>query len=170
MKKLFVFLVFAAMCLTTNAQEVRMASYGDESIALKYPADWEPKEAYVDFRAEGKDGVSKLDVSLEYDAFDAAAVKNWAAELKQKMNLLQFKSAEVVTKDNTTTIRSTGDKEIWDNAKGTYVKLKAVCIAYVVVSNGKTLKGEIWYQQKDDAKMKTVVENILASLKAQSEE
>ena len=163
------FVAMFAINTVVNAQEVKMASYGDESIALKYPADWESKDAYVDFRAEGKDGVCKLDVSIEYSAFDAAAIKNWANEMKEKVRLLQFKSGETVTKGNTTTIRSTGDKEVWNDAKGTYVKFKAIFIAYAVVSNGKTLTGEIWYQQKDDAKMKPVVENILASLKAQSE-
>ena len=156
--------------IVADAQEVKMTSYGDEEFALQYPSEWEPKDAFsADFIAEGKDGVSKVEVLLKYEALDAAALKTWVTERKELMTALELKSDEAVTKENITTIRSVGDKEIWDKAKGTYVKLKAVCISFAMVSNGKTLTGNIWYQQKDDAKMKHVVEKILASLKVQSE-
>ena len=40
MKKLLMFVAFAAMCITANAQEVKMTSYADEDLSFQYPADW----------------------------------------------------------------------------------------------------------------------------------
>ena len=44
MKKFLMFVAFAAMCVTANAQEVKMTSYADEDMVFQYPADWKPTE------------------------------------------------------------------------------------------------------------------------------
>ena len=59
MKKFLMFVAFAAMCVTANAQEVKMTSYADEDMVFQYPADWKPTEnTREDVAFEGKDGVS----------------------------------------------------------------------------------------------------------------
>ena len=85
MKKLLMFVAFAAMCITANAQEVKMTSYADEDLSFQYPADWESTEnTREDIAFEGKDGVSMVEVSARYGEFDADGVKEWAAEKKER--------------------------------------------------------------------------------------
>ena len=85
MKKLLMFVAFAAMCITANAQEVKMTSYADEDLSFQYPADLESTEnTREDIAFEGKDGVSMVEVSAIYGEFDADDVKEWAAEKKER--------------------------------------------------------------------------------------
>jgi hypothetical protein len=50
------------------------------------------------------------------------------------------------------------------------VKNNIVTISFAVNSNGKTVTGDITYLQKNEAKMKPIVEKILASMKGKSGE
>ena len=170
MKKFLMFVAFAAMCVTANAQEVKMTSYADEDMVFQYPADWKPTEnTREDVAFEGKDGVSMVEVSARYGEFDADGVKEWAAEKKERKAIWSLKGGDVVTNGNINTIRFTGVKETYDSVKG-LVKQNIVCISFAVISNGNSLAGDITYLQKDEAKMKPVVEKMLASMKAQSED
>ena len=169
MKKFLMFVAFAAMCVTANAQEVKMTSYADEDMVFQYPADWKPTEnTREDVAFEGKDGVSMVEVSARYGEFDADGVKEWAAEKKERKAIWSLKGGDVVTNGDISTIRFTGVQETYGSMG--LVKNNIVTISFAVNSNGKTVTGDITYLQKNEAKMKPVVEKILASLKAKSEE
>ena len=109
-----------------------------------------------------------VEASSEWSAFDANDLKDWAAQKKEKKAIWSMKGGDVVTKGDISTIRFTGVQETYGSMG--LVKNNIVTISFAVNSNGKTVTGDITYLQKDEAKMKPVVEKILASLKAKSGE
>ena len=150
-------------------QEVEMTSYTGDLFSFEYPADWKSTEnTIMDVAFRAKDGVTMVEASSEWSAFDANDLKDWAAEMKEKKAIWSLKGGDVVTNGDISTIRFTGVQETYGSMG--LVKNNIVTISFAVNSNGKTVTGDITYLQKDEAKMKPVVEKILASLKAQSED
>ena len=150
-------------------QEVEMTSYTGDLFSFEYPADWKSTEnTIMDVAFRAKDGVTMVEASSEWSAFDANDLKDWAAQKKEKKAIWSMKGGDVVTKGDISTIRFTGVQETYGSMG--LVKNNIVTISFAVNSNGKTLTGDITYLQKNEAKMKPVVEKILASLKAKSEE
>ena len=150
-------------------QEVEMTSYTGDLFSFEYPADWKSTEnTIMDVAFRAKDGVTMVEASSEWSAFDANDLKDWAAQKKEKKAIWSMKGGDVVTKGDISTIRFTGVQETYGSMG--LVKNNIVTISFAVNSNGKTVTGDITYLQKDEAKMKPVVEKILASLKAKSEE
>ena len=169
MKKILMFVAFAAMCITANAQEVKMTSYAGDLFSFEYHADWKSTENTLkDVAFRANDGVTMVEASSEWSAFDANDLKDWAAEMKERKAIWSLKGGDVVTNGDISTIRFTGVQETYGSMG--LVKNNIVTISFAVNSNGKTLTGDITYLQKNEAKMKPVVEKILASLKAKSEE
>ena len=150
-------------------QEVEMTSYTGDLFSFEYPADWKSTEnTIMDVAFRAKDGVTMVEASSEWSAFDANDLKDWAAQKKEKKAIWSMKGGDVVTKGDISTIRFTGVQETYGSMG--LVKNNIVTISFAVNSNGKTLTGDITYLQKNEAKMKPVVEKILASMKAKSEE
>ena len=150
-------------------QEVEMTSYTGDLFSFEYPADWKSTENTLkDVAFRANDGVTMVEASSEWSAFDANDLKDWAAEMKEKKAIWSLKGGDVVTNGDISTIRFTGVQETYGSMG--LVKNNIVTISFAVNSNGKTLTGDITYLQKNEAKMKPVVEKILASLKAKSEE
>lgn len=150
-------------------QEVEMTSYTGDLFSFEYPADWKSTEnTIMDVAFRAKDGVTMVEASSEWSAFDANDLKDWAAQKKEKKAIWSMKGGDVVTKGDISTIRFTGVQETYGSMG--LVKNNIVTISFAVNSNGKTVTGDITYLQKDEAKMKPVVEKILASLKAKSGE
>ena len=163
------FVAMFAINTVVNAQEVKMTSYAGDLFSFEYPADWKSTEnplKDVAFRAN--DGVTMVEASSEWSAFDANDLKDWAAEMKERKAIWSLKGGDVVTNGDISTIRFTGVQETYGSMG--LVKNNIVTISFAVNSNGKTVTGDITYLQKNEAKMKPVVEKILASLKAKSEE
>ena len=152
-----------------SVQEVEMTSYTGDLFSFEYPADWKSTENTLkDVAFRAKDGVTMVEASSEWSAFDANDLKDWAKEMKEKKAIWSLKGGDVVTKGDISTIRFTGVQETYGSMG--LVKNNIVTISFAVNSNGKTVTGDITYLQKDEAKMKPVVEKILASIKAKSEE
>ena len=150
-------------------QEVEMTSYTGDLFSFEYPADWKSTEnTIMDVAFRAKDGVTMVEASSEWSAFDANDLKDWAAQKKEKKAIWSMKGGDVVTKGDISTIRFTGVQETYGSMG--LVKNNIVTISFAVNSNCKTVTGDITYLQKDEAKMKPVVEKILASLKAKSGE
>ena len=150
-------------------QEVEMTSYTGDLFSCEYPADWKSTEnTIMDVAFRAKDGVTMVEASSDWSAFDANDLKDWAAQKKEKKAIWSMKGGDVVTKGDISTIRFTGVQETYGSMG--LVKNNIVTISFAVNSNGKTVTGDITYLQKDEAKMKPVVEKILASLKAKSGE
>ena len=150
-------------------QEVEMTSYTGDLFSFEYPADWKSTEnTIMDVAFRAKDGVTMVEASSEWSAFDANDLKDWATQKKEKKAIWSMKGGDVVTKGDISTIRFTGVQETYGSMG--LVKNNIVTISFAVNSNGKTVTGDITYLQKDEAKMKPVVEKILASLKAKSGE
>ena len=150
-------------------QEVEMTSYTGDLFSFEYPADWKSTEnTIMDVAFRAKDGVTMVEASSEWSAFDANDLKDWAAQKKEKKAIWSMKGGDVVTKGDISTIRFTGVQETYGSMG--LVKNNIVTISFAVNSNGKTVTGDITYLQKDESKMKPVVEKILASLKAKSGE
>jgi hypothetical protein len=150
-------------------QEVEMTSYTGDLFSFEYPADWKSTDnTIMDVAFRAKDGVTMVEASSEWSAFDANDLKDWAAQKKEKKAIWSMKGGDVVTKGDISTIRFTGVQETYGSMG--LVKNNIVTISFAVNSNGKTVTGDITYLQKDEAKMKPVVEKILASLKAKSGE
>ena len=150
-------------------QEVKMASYTGDLFSFEYPADWESTEHTVkDVAFRAKDRLTMVEASREFSAFDANDLQDWAKTMKEKKAMWELKGGDVVTNGDISTIRFTGVQETYGSMG--LVKNNIVTISFAVNNNGKTLTGDITYLQKEEAKMKPVVEKILASMKANAGE
>ena len=164
MKKLLMFVAFAAFCITADAQSAGMKSYADEHMSLEFPDVFVADDSSDEhaFSASSEEGIGDMSLLLEFNEKSADSMKDWA---QSNIDFVEgdeenWKFDALVIKDKMATLRSVGDYE-WDDAK-----VKVVRMYFLVNSNKLHFKGNMTYKLDDEAKMKPLFEKMLASLKA----
>jgi hypothetical protein len=168
MKKLFMFVALAAMCVVANAQQLK--TFDGKLFSCQYPAEFEAQEQWMDdaFNAKIEDGVEFFSLSVADQDMDADQLKMWAEGMKGLIEKsfgepTGWKAGAPVIKGKIVTLRAEGEEDpACDDNKIPTVKY-TFC---TVTPDKKTFCGELKFQKKDEAKYKPLVDKIIASCKA----
>lgn len=162
MKKVFMFVVLAAMTLIASAQNDGLKTFDGKMFSCLYPAEYAAEEQWTDdvFNAyvEGTPCHFNAGVSADVE-FSDADIKNWgegtARDLKEFMK--DWKVEPCVVKGKAVYVISEGKE---DNVPSVQVK-------YLVNTPSKhVFSGRFLFLKKDEAKYRPLIEKILASFKA----
>lgn len=168
MKKVFLFVAFAAMCIAANAQVLK--TFECKLFSCQYPAEFEAQEQWMDeaFNAKIEDGVEFFSLSVTDQDMTVQQLKSWGEGMKGLVERSMgeptgWKAGALVVKGKTVMFRSEGEEEpAYDG-----VKVPAVRFSFCTVTpNKKTFCGELKFQKKDEAKYKALIDKIIASCKA----
>jgi hypothetical protein len=158
MKKVMIFLAFAAMCFTANAQDLK--TYDGPNSINQYPADFEPQDPFDgdEITIWQKDDNHTLEIYIQEDyatidglADQGEGMRNWKIS-DFNDNPTGWKADDVVVKGNIMYFRATKE---------------GIC-SYEFVVNFKgrdCFRGEMKFPVSEEAKYKPMLETILSSLK-----
>ena len=166
MKKIFAILAFAAMTLTTSAQDLK--TFDCALFTCQYPADFEAQEQWMDeaFNAKSNDEVGFLSVTITDQDMTADQLKEWADGMKMMTESsfgepTGWKAGAPELKGKQVIFRAEGEEEIDD------AKVPAVKYVYCIVTpEKKCFSGEPKFKKADEAKYKPLLDKIFASCKA----
>ena len=162
MKKVFMFVVLAAMTLIASAQSAGLKTFDGKMFSCLYPAEYAAEEQWSDevFNAYIEDTPCHFNVGISADVeFSDADIKNWGegkvGDLKEFMK--DWKVEPCVIKGKTVYVISEGKED----------NVPSIEVQYLVNTPSKhVFSGRFLFLKKDEAKYKPLIEEILASFKA----
>ena len=166
MKKVFMFMLLAAMTMVANAQNPGLKTFDCKLFSCLYPADFEPQEQWMDngFNAKIEDTPNffSASVSEEEIEYTNQQIKDYG----EGMRMMTEKSFGEPTGWKAGPLVIKG-KSYYFIAEGEEDDVPAVKISYLVNTPDKrAFAGELRFAKKDEAKYKPLFDKIIASFKA----
>ena len=162
MKKVFMFVVLAAMTLIASAQNDGLKTFDGKMFSCLYPAEYVAEDPWMDevFNAYVDGTPCHFNVGISPDVvFSDADIKNWGegSVRDEKEFMTGWKVSPCVIKGKTVYFFSEGKQ---DNVQ--VVKAKFL----VNTPSKHVFSGFFLFLKKDEAKYRPLIEKILASFKA----
>ena len=166
MKKVFMFVILAAMTMVASAQNAGLKTFDCKMFSCLYPADFEPQEQWMDeaFNAKIEDTPNffSASVSEEEIEYTDQQLKDYG----EGMRMMTEKSFGEPTGWKAGPLVIKG-KSYYFIAEGEEDDVPAVKISYLVNTPDKRVfAGELKFAKKDEAKYKPLFDKIVASFKA----
>ena len=166
MKKVFMFMLLAAMTMVANAQNPGLKTFDCKLFSCQYPADFEPQEQWMDngFNAKIEDTPNffSASVSEEEIEYTDQQIKDYG----EGMRMMTEKSFGEPTGWKAGPLVIKG-KSYYFIAEGEEDDVPVVKISYLVNTPDKrAFAGELRFAKKDEAKYKPLFDKIITSFKA----
>ena len=166
MKKVFMFVILAAMTMVASAQNAGLKTFDCKMFSCLYPADFEPQEQWMDeaFNAKIEDTPNffSASVSEEEIEYTDQQLKDYG----EGMRMMTEKSFGEPTGWKAGPLVIKG-KSYYFIAEGEEDDVPAVKISYLVNTPDKRVfAGELRFAKKDEAKYKPLFDKIITSFKA----
>ncbi|MBQ7452265.1 MAG: hypothetical protein IJV60_06925 [Prevotella sp.] len=166
MKKVFMFMLLAAMTLVASAQNTGLKTFDCKLFSCQYPADFEPQEQWMDnaFNAQIEDTPNFFSASVSEEEIEYT--NEQLKEYGEGMRMMTEKSFGEPTGWKAGPLVIKG-KSYYFIAEGEEDEVPAVKISYLVnTPNKRAFAGELKFAKKDEAKYKPLFDKIIASFKA----
>lgn len=166
MKKVFMFMLLAAMTMVANAQNPGLKTFDCKLFSCLYPADFEPQEQWMDnaFNAQIEDTPNFFSASVSEDELEYT--NEQLKEYGEGMRMMTEKSFGEPTGWKAGPLVIKG-KSYYFIAEGEEEDVPAVKISYLVNTPDKRVfAGELRFAKKDEAKYKPLFDKIITSFKA----
>lgn len=166
MKKVFMFMLLAAMTLVASAQNTGLKTFDCKLFSCQYPADFEPQEQWMDnaFNAQIEDTPNFFSASVSEEEIEYT--NEQLKEYGEGMRMMTEKSFDEPTGWKAGPLVIKG-KSYYFIAEGEEDEVPAVKISYLVnTPNKRAFAGELKFAKKDEAKYKPLFDKIIASFKA----
>ena len=158
MKKVFMFVLLAAMTMVANAQNPGLKIYDGKLFSCQYPADFVAQDQWTD-EASNFFSASVSEDKLEY-------TNEQLKEYGEGMRMMTEKSFGEPTGWKAGPLVIKG-KSYYFIAEGEEDDVPAVKISYLVNTPDKRVfVGELKFAKKDEAKYKPLFDKIITSFKA----
>ena len=166
MKKVFMFMLLAAMTMVASAQNPGLKTFDCELFSCQYPADFEPQEQWMDngFNAKIEDTPNFFSASVSEEKLEYTdqQIKDYG----EGMRMMTEKSFGEPTGWKAGPLVIKG-KSYYFIAEGEEDEVPAVKISYLVNTPDKRVfAGELRFAKKDEAKYKPLFDKIITSFKA----
>lgn len=166
MKKVFMFMLLAAMTLVASAQNTGLKTFDCKLFSCQYPADFEPQEQWMDnaFNAQIEDTPNFFSASVSEEEIEYT--NEQLKEYGEGMRMMTEKSFGEPTGWKAGPLVIKG-KSYYFIAEGEEDEVPAIKISYLVnTPNKRAFAGELKFAKKDEAKYKPLFDKIIASFKA----
>ena len=166
MKKVFMFMLLAAMTMAANAQNPGLKTFDCKLFSCLYPADFEPQEQWMDngFNAKIEDTPNFFSASVSEEEMEYT--NQQIKDFGEGMRMMTEKSFGEPTGWKAGPLVIKG-KSYYFIAEGEEDDVPAVKISYLVNTPDKRVfAGELRFAKKDEAKYKPLFDKIITSFKA----